>query len=345
MVNIKPFGKTNEGKEISLYTIENGNFSAAVTDYGANWVSFLGPDKSGKRTDILLGFSSGETYLGRVGNIGATVGRFANRIEDGKFTLNGKEYKLVINNGKNHIHGGVVGFSRKMYSAKCFENAVQLTYISPDGEEGYPGELTLSILFSLSADGTFSIDYTATTTEDTILNITNHAYFNLNGADKTSNIKNHLLKLNADSFCEADETGLVTGRVLETKGTEFDFSEYKNVGKVMESGFLQAALADGLDHNFVINGDGFREAGRVYSSETGIELICSTDRPGVQLFTGKCVSEDWVGKYNTNYCKYAGICLETQGFPNSMKWEHFPSPILRKDDVFKSKTTYKFSVK
>ena len=175
MVNIKPFGKTNEGKEISLYTIENGNFSAAVTDYGANWVSFLGPDKNGKKTDILLGFSSGETYLGRVGNIGATVGRFANRIEDGKFTLNGKEYKLVINNGKNHIHGGVVGFSRKMYSAKCFENSVQLTYISPDGEEGYPGELTLSILFSLSADGTFSIDYTATTTEDTILNITkNH---------------------------------------------------------------------------------------------------------------------------------------------------------------------------
>lgn len=345
MITTKPFGNLSDGTAVTLYCIKSGNYSAGIMDFGATLVNFCCPDKNGNETDVLLGFDDVTPYTGSIGYMGAVIGRFGNRIEGGKFTLNGKEYKLFINNGPNHLHGGEVGFSHRMFKAEVSgENSVTFCRISPDGEEGYPGNLRLCVTYTLQSDGTLSIDYLAVTDKDTVINLTNHAYFNLNGADDPAPVYDHFLRLDASAFCETDEHCLANGNIIAVRGTPFDFRTFTKLGDSIKSDYAAAVLSDGIDHNFVLNGEGYRQFGELYCEKTGILMTCFTDQPGVQIYTGNGMNPI-AGKSGKKYCKHGAVCLETQGFPNSTSFEHFPSPVLKKGDVYHHVTAYKLSLK
>lgn len=346
MVTKLPFGQISETVAGELYKIECGSYSASVTNYGATLVSFTGPDKNGNKTDVALGFDSVEPYLGKVGSMGSVVGRFGNRIEKGLFTLGGKEYKLDINNGPNHLHGGLDGFARRTWNAIIIDdNAVEFSMTSPDGDQGYPGELKVKVTYSLSSDGALSIDYFAVSDSDTVINLTNHAYFNLNGVHKESNILDHVLWLDASAFCETDADCLANGNILATRGTPFDFTNGKKVGEALSAENFQPLIdAKGIDHNFCIGNVGeFKLYGSVYSEESGITMKCYTDQPGVQIYTGNFMHE-WVGKAGVKYSYRGGICLETQGYPNSTTHKHFPTPILKANQEYRRKTVYQLCI-
>lgn len=346
MIKSSPFGKLADGTMTRLYHLENGKYSVDITDFGATLVKFCGPDRDGNQTDVLLGFDNVEPYTGSIGYMGAVIGRFGNRIEKGKFTLKGKEYTLAVNNGPNHLHGGNVGFSHRVWSAKDVDNnTIEFSLLSPDGEEGYPGNLDVQITYSLEADGTLTLDYYAISDADTIINLTNHAYFNLNGADKGGTIFSHSLQLDASAFCETDDNCLANGNILTVKGTPFDFREPKILGQAINADFGPVKAAGGIDHNFVLNNDGkFKKFGVLYSDLTGIEMTCYTDQPGVQIYSGNFI-KPFIGKYGVTYEKNGAICIETQGFPNSMEHEHFPSPVIKKGRIYRRKTAYKLGVR
>jgi aldose 1-epimerase len=345
MIKFTPFGKTPDGKEAKLYHLKNGDYSADITDFGATLVSFSGPDRDGKETDVLLGFDSVEQYAGNTGYMGALIGRFGNRIEKGKFTLNGKEFKLFINNGPNHLHGGKEGFSHKFYDVRDIDShTIEFSRLSADGEEGYPGNMDVQLTYSLSADGTLTLDYYAISDKDTVINLTNHAYFNLNGAKSGTTVFSHSLKLDSTAFCETDGDCLANGNILATRGTPFDFSKPAILEKAITADFTPAKVAGGIDHNFIISGNGYREFGVLYSDKTGIEMTCYTDQPGVQIYTGNAMNPI-EGKYGVTYAKHGAICLETQGFPNSTTFAHFPSPVLKKGEIYRRTTAYKLSVR
>lgn len=344
MIKSSSFGKTADGQEVRLYHLKNGNYSADITDFGATLVRFCGPDRDGNNTDVLLGFETVEPYLGSVGYMGAVIGRFGNRIGEGKFTLKGKEYLLAVNNGPNHLHGGKKGFSHRVWSVRDIDNnTIEFSLLSPDGEEGYPGNLDVQITYSLEADGTLTLDYYAISDADTVINLTNHAYFNLNGVAKSSDVLSHSLQLDSTAFCETDENGLANGNILAVKNTPFDFREPRILGNVLNAGFQPAK--NGIDHNFVLLNDGkFKKFGVLYSDNTGIEMTCYTDQPGVQIYTAN-YTNSLVGKGNVVYNKHSAVCLETQGFPNATEHKHFPSPILKKGRIYRRKTAYKLSVR
>ena len=340
------FGFLPDGKEVFLYHLECGKFSVAITDFGATLIKFSGPDRDGNPTDVVLGFDEITPYIGDVGYMGSVIGRFANRIEKGKFTLNGKEYNLYINNGPNHLHGGKVGFSHKVFEVKeLSDTQLEFSLFSPDNDEGYPGNINVSVVYSLSADGTLTLDYSAKCDADTIINLTNHAYFNLDGADKGTVIYDHNLELQASAFCECDSDGLANVNILAVRDTLFDFREGKALGPVINATDDKHIIAGGgIDHNFVLDGKGFREVARLYSEKSGIEMICSTDQPGAQIYSGNFIAEN-IGKYGVKYRPHSAVCIETQGFPNSTSFAHFPSPILKKGDVYRHTTSYKLTVK
>ena len=346
MIKSVSFGKTPDGRETKLYHLENGRYSADITDFGATLVRFCGPDRNGRMTDVLLGFDNVVPYTGSIGYMGAVIGRFGNRIEKGKFTLNGKEYTLAVNNGPNHLHGGNVGFSHKIFAVRNVDDhTIEFGYLSPDGEEGYPGKLDVQVTYSLSQDGTLTIDYYAISDADTVINLTNHAYFNLNGAEHPGTVFNHTLQLSASAFCETDSDCLANGNILAVRGTPFDFREGRNLGDSITADYAPVkAAGGGIDHNFVLDGKDYREFGRLYSDTTGIEMICYTDQPGVQVYTGNFI-EPFIGKYGVEYTKHGAVCLETQGFPNSTSFGHFPSPVLKKGEIYRHTTAYKLSIR
>ncbi len=345
MIKSTLFGTTPDGREAHLYHLKNGKYSVAVTDFGATLVQFTGPDRLGNDTDVLLGFDSVEPYIGKTGYMGAFIGRFGNRIEGGKFTLNGKEYQLTVNKAPNHMHGGEVGFSHKLFSVRDVDDhTVEFSYLSPDGEEGYPGNLDVQVTYSLEKDGTLVLDYYAISDADTIVNFTNHSYFNLNGADSGTTVLDHVLKLNASAFCDTDEVCLANGDILSVRNTPFDLREPRRLGDVIASDYEPVKKANGLDHNFVLDGSGFREFARLYSDKTGIEMICYTDQPGVQVYTGNSIRPN-TGKYGVTYGKHGAICLETQGFPNATSFAHFPSPVLKRAEIYRRTTAYRLTVK
>ncbi len=346
MIKSSPFGKTADGRDVRLYHLKNGKYSADITDFGATLVRFCGPDRDGNETDVLLGFDNVEPYLGSIGYMGAVIGRFGNRIEKGKFTLKGKEYTLAVNNGPNHLHGGLVGFSHKLWSVRDVDNnTIEFSLLSPDGEEGYPGNLDVQITYSLEKDGTLTLDYYAISDADTVINLTNHAYFNLNGADKGGTILSHSLQLDSSAFCETDDKCLANGNILAVKGTPFDFNEPRILSTAINADFAPVKAAGGIDHNFVLSNDGkFKKIGVLYSDITGIEMTCYTDQPGVQIYSGNFI-KPFKGKYGVTYEKNGAICLETQGFPNSTEHKHFPSPVLKKGRIYRRKTAYKLSVR
>ena len=338
MIRSTLFGKTTDGRDTRLYHLENGQYSVDISDFGATLIRFCGPDRNGKITDVLLGFDNVEPYCGSIGYMGAVIGRFGNRIEKGRFTLDGKEYNLATNNGPNHLHGGNVGFSHRLWSVKDIDDhTIEFGLLSPDGEEGYPGNLDVQITYSLKNDGTLTLDYYAISDANTIINLTNHAYFNLNGAEHPGTVYNHVLTLNASAYCETDEKCLANGNILAVRNTCFDFRDGKALGDAIEK-------AGGIDHNFIISGKYFREFARLYSEKTGIEMICSTDQPGVQIYTGNFIKPN-TGKYGVTYDKHYAVCLETQGFPNSTTHEHFPSPVLKRGEIYRRTTSYKLTVR
>ena len=348
-VEKQPFGKTADGTPVDLYTLTNSKgVRVAITNYGGIVVSLFTPDRNGNSGDIVLGFERLEDYLKGHPYFGAIIGRYGNRIAKGRFTLDGVEYKLAQNNGENHLHGGLVGFDKKVWKARDFVDAegqhLELRYASPDGEEGYPGNLDVTVTYSLNEQNQLRIDYVATTDKPTVVNLTNHSYFNLAGE---GDILGHLLRLNADYFTPVDAGLIPTGELRPVKGTPFDFTEPTPIGARIEQDDEQLRYGRGYDHNFVLRGGGgsLAEAAEVYEPKTGRVLRVLTTEPGVQFYTGNFLDGTLRGKYGRVYHRRTGFCLETQHFPDSPNKPHFPSTVLRPGQTYRSTTIYEFSAR
>lgn len=347
MITSRSFGKNNNGNKVTLYTIDNGKARISVMNFGANLVKFEVKNRDGEYVDIVLGYDDAAGYDNDRGTyFGATVGRFANRIEGGKFTLNGVDYQLPINNnGKHCLHGGFNGFSFKMYDITLGDDSIACSILSPDGEEGFPGNMKFTVKYSLK-DTSVEIEYFAESDKDTVCGFTNHSYFNLNGATSGTTMLNHTLQIDADGYCEVDEDALPTGFVNPVDGGPFDFRSPKLLGDVLGSDDVRLApTAGGIDNNMIL-WNAQRElshAATLYNPDNGIEIECLTDQPGIQIYTGTFL--DTTGKNGTPHKKFAAVCLETQGFPNAPRYRYFPSAVLKAGEKFYSKTVYTASVK
>ena len=343
------FGIMPDGQFSDIYTLTNiRGVSVSIISYGATIVSINVPDKDGVMSDIALGFSSLEGYLQENNPFfGSTVGRYANRIARGKFTLNGKEYTLAANNGVNHLHGGLRGFDKVLWAVKESggnDNAgITLEYVSPDGEEGYPGTMKVSVGFILTDKNELHVNYSAVSDADTIVNLTNHTYFNLNGR---GDILGHVLKINASSFTPVDETLIPTGEIKPVAGTPFDFTLPEKIGAWINADDEQIKYGAGYDHNFILfNNDLRNPAAEAFSPDTGRLLQIFTTEPGLQFYSGNFLGDTLTDcKDGLIYKRRSGFCLETQHFPDSPNKPMFPSTLLKAGDRFTSKTIYRFSV-
>jgi len=346
----RAFGKTGDGKQVDLYVLSNKNgVEVDVTNFGAAVVSVKVPNRHGKTDDVVLGYDDLDGYLHDKSYFGATVGRYANRIAHGKFTLNGTTYTLAKNDGENHLHGGVRGFNKVVWEAKDVSiagaAALQLNYLSKDGEEGYPGNLSVQVTYTLTNNNELKIDYSATTDKDTVVNLTHHSYFNLAGQGK-GDILQHQLLLHASRFTPVDATLIPTGEIRSVKGTPLDFASATAIGSRIGQDDEQLKLGHGYDHNFVL--DGGTEgapvlAAQVYEPSSGRVMEVWTTQPGVQFYSGNFLDDTIRGKSGSTYRRRAAFCLETQHFPDSPNKPNFPSTILKPGSQFKSSTTYKFS--
>ncbi|HTY38282.1 MAG TPA: aldose epimerase family protein [Bacteroidota bacterium] len=345
------FGKTREGVEAYLYTLRNKNgMEARITNYGGIVVSLIVPDRNGKLGDVALGFDSLSGYLHGSPYIGALIGRYGNRIGKGKFTLNGSAYTLATNNGANALHGGVKGFDKVVWTVdektSIPGKSLSLTYVSKDGEEGYPGTLTAHVVYSVTDDNELKIEYTATTDKPTIVNLTQHSYFNLAGAGSGS-ILNHELFIDAYKFTPIDAGLIPTGELQSVKGTPMDFTTPTAIGARIDQ--KDAQLKDGLgyDHNWVLNKpfNSMGLAARVYEKTTGRIMEVRTTEPGLQFYSGNFLDGSLTGKGGSKYGKRDGFCLETQHFPDSPNKPNFPTTTLLPGQTLTSTTIYKFSAK
>lgn len=339
MITSHPFGTLSDGTPVTRYRLSGGKHAHVdILDYGATVQSLVVPDRCGRPTDVVLGYDDARGYETGQVYFGATIGRHANRIGGGVFTLNGVTYTLAQNNGPNHSHGGPIGFDRRLFDAEIAGDQLILRLVSPDGDQGYPGTLSLAVTFSFSRGNALTIRYEATTDRDTVVNLTNHSYFDLSGGIAPMG---QLLRLDADYFTENDENTLPTGRILPVAGTAFDFTAEKPVGRDIESGEEQLRLCRGYDHNFVLKNSGqLQPFARLYSEETGISMTAATDLPGVQLYSGNYV--EGRGKGGRRYNIRDGVCLETQFFPNAMAIDGFQKPILRAGETYDHTTVYQF---
>lgn len=342
MINKDSFNKTIDGKQVKIFTLKNANgMYADITNYGAKIVTLFAPDKAGKLADVVLGFDTLDEWQEKETYFNTVVGRFANRIKDGKFTLDGKQYQLAINNGTNHLHGGNVGFNQKVWDVlESSESVLKLQYVAADGEENYPGTLTATVTYAVTEDNALSIHYEATTDKPTIVGFTNHAYFNLKGAGE-GNVRDHLLQLNADLYTEIDDTQSPTGEITKVDDTPMDFRVPTLIGERIDDPFF--ALGRGLDNNWIVNkpqqGD-LALAGVVSAADRTMEVY--TTLPGIQVYTGNWVEQN-IGKYGKKYDVQYAVCMEAQGFPNSPNQPHFPSPVLRPDGKYDEWCIYKFA--
>lgn len=342
------FHTMKDGTQIHMYKLANSKkMTVGIINYGGTIVSIEVPDRNGRLQDITLGYDNLDQYLKKSFFFGALVGRHANRIEDSTFELNGKIYHLAKNDGDNHLHGGNKGFDKVVWKAAAIDGmegpALQLSYRSVDGEENYPGNLDVEVIYTLTGENELKIDYYAVSDKDTVVNLTNHAYFNLSG-HASGNIYKHLLKINADRFTVVDNECIPTGEIRDVKNTPMDFTELTPIGAGIDSVDEQIACGKGYDHNWVLNvsGKAPEKAAELYDPETGRLMEVFTTKPGVQFYSGNFL-EGAIGKEGAVYGKRSGLCLETQFFPNAMKHKHFPSPILRAGDEYRHTTTYKFS--
>jgi aldose 1-epimerase len=345
-VTKKLFGKTPSGKRVDLFTLTNAHgLCAKITNYGTIITELLVPDRQGRLGNIVLGFDNLRQYL--VGNpsyLGCTVGRVANRTAKGRFQLDGKKYKLAVNNGPHHLHGGARGFDKVVWSAEIVkgkEAAVAFTYLSRDGEEGYPGNLDVTVLMTLTSGDELRIDYTATSDRATPVNLTNHSYFNLAGG---GNVLDHELKVAAKAYIPVDATSIPTGKQVPVAGTPFDFTKRKTIGRDWAR---LTGKPIGYDHNFVLNGRGQRLAScaTVYERTFGRVMEVRTTEPGVQVYSGNWLDGTQCGHGGIYYTQHSGLCLETQHFPDSLHHPRFPSIILRPGQTYTQTTTYKFTTR
>jgi aldose 1-epimerase len=343
------FGKTDAGEAVDLYVLTNSRgMKAKVMTYGALLTELHVPDKNGKFDDVVLGFDDLKGYLGGHPYFGATVGRVANRIAKGKFTLDGKEYQLAANNGPNALHGGKKGFDKMVWKAKVPDAAqpvVEFSYVSPDGEEGYPGELKVKVTYSLTPDNAVSIQYEATTNKATPVNLSNHSYFNLAGGRSGETILDHELQLWADRYTPVDDTLIPTGELKSVAGTPFDFTKPHKIGERMKE---TKGNPVGYDHNFVlakeIDGKQVGWSARAVEKKTGRVMEMYTTEPGVQFYTANFMDGKLKGKGGVAYPQYGAFCLEAQHFPDSVNQPKFPSVILRPGETYRQTTSYKFSI-
>ncbi|MDZ7319745.1 MAG: galactose mutarotase [candidate division KSB1 bacterium] len=346
----QPFGKTADGIAVDLYTLTNANgMKVQITNYGGIVTSILVPDKNGKLGDVVLGYDNLEGYLKSNPYFGCIVGRYGNRIARGKFSLNGKEYSLATNNGPNHLHGGIKGFDKVVWNAKAIpgtgEARLKLTYLSKDGEEGYPGNLSVTVVYTLTNDNALRIDYEATTDQSTICNLTNHSYFNLKDAGATP-ILNHELQLDADYITPVDSTLIPTGKLQPVAGSPFDFKNPTPIGARIDADDEQIRFGGGYDHNFVLNGQPgeLRRVGKLSEPTSGRVLEVWTTEPGIQFYSGNFLDGSITGKNGTVYHFRHGLCLETQHYPDSPNQPNFPTTVLNPGEKYQTTTIYKFFV-
>ncbi|MDR2805708.1 MAG: galactose mutarotase [Dysgonamonadaceae bacterium] len=347
-LQVKDFEKIVADKPVRLFILTNANGAEmSVTNYGAKIVSLHVPDKNGKLTDVVLGKSNIADYLNdQEPYFGAVCGRTANRIANAQFTLDGVEYRLAANSGPSSLHGGLKGFNAVVWDAKLLDNqTLELSYLSEDGEEGFPGNLKVGMIYRLTDDNALEISYKAVTDKATILNLTNHSYFNLSG-EGDPYIGDHELQINADAFLPASEVAIPLGPLEKVEGTPFDFRSPHTIGERIEADHIQLKYGNGYDHNYIINrtAPGLTYAAKAVSPQTGIVLDIYTTQPGVQLYTGNFLDGSFTGKNGHAYPKRSAFCLETQHYPDSIHHPEYPSAVLRPGEVFESKTVYRFSV-
>jgi len=339
------FNKDLDGKQTGLYILRNkNNVFAAVTNYGARWVSMLVPGKNGNVTDVIVGFDSLDGYLNSTeAYYGAVVGRYANRIAAGKFYLDGNSYTLAINNPPNHLHGGIKAFHAVVWDVvQVTDNRIELKYISPDGEEGYPGKLEITMDYNLTDENEMRISFSAFTDKATVISLAHHAYFNLNG---NGTILEHNLKINADHYTPIDNTSIPLGFLEKVEGTAFDFRDGMKIGSRIHEPAEQLTNGNGYDHNFVLNTHSLDElAAEATGDISGIKMGVFTTEPGMQLYTGNFMKRDNILKNNNTDGRHEAFCLETQHFPDSPNQPDFPSVILRPGEMYSSCTGFLFSI-
>lgn len=343
------FDKTIDGKQVKLYHLKGkGNIQVAITNYGAKIVSLLAPDKQGQLADVELGYDNIDQYVNtKERYYGGIVGRYGNRIAKGKFKVDGKEYTLATNNGVNHLHGGKKGFNDVVWDAEQpNDHTLKLHYLSKDGEEGYPGNLDITLTYELTDSNEVKIDYTATTDKATVVNLTNHSFFNLHGAGN-GDINDHVLYINADKFTPVDSTLIPKGKLEPVKGTPMDFTTPTKIGERVDADFEQLKFGKGYDHNYVLNKKGkeLSLAATVEEPQSGRFLEVWTTEPGVQFYGGNFLDGTDKGKEGKTYVHRGAFCLETQHYPDSPNQPSFPSVVLKPGETYSSTCVYKFGVK
>ncbi len=323
--------------------LKNNYLEVEISEFGASIISIKTPDRHGKIVDVVLGYDDIEKYKRQTKYIGATVGRCCNRIKNGLIEIDGTKYQLNCNDSKNHLHGGDIGFDKKIWNSKEIENGVELTYISEDGEENYPGQLDAKVTYTLK-ENSLVINYKATTNKTTICNLTNHTYFNLNGY---GNILQHQVQILADYFTENNQESIPTGKIIPVENTPMDFRNPQYIEKDINNEYYQIKYAKGFDNNWVLNNYNgeIRKIATAYSELSGIELEVSTDLPGLQFYSGNFLDGAENGKNNIPIKNHSGFCLECQYFPDAFNHKNFPQPVLKKGEVYNKTIEYKFNVK
>jgi aldose 1-epimerase len=341
------FGKLPSGTATEVYTLKSDDVEVQITNYGARIVSLKTKDRAGKMGDVVLGYKSVDGYVAEGTAktfFGAIVGRYGNRIRNGKFTIDGHEYQIPQNDHGNALHGGPHGFDEQVWPAKEFPSGVEMTLVSKDGDMGFPGTLTLHVRYTL-AGGSLHIEYSATTDKATVVNVTNHAYFNLSG-EASGPILSEVMQINADEYTPVDAGLIPVGGPKPVAGTPFDFNKPTEIGARIKDANEQLKLAGGYDHNWILRGKlgAMKEAAKVYDPKSGRVLTVSTTEPGVQFYSGNFVDGSYKGISGVAYQKYAGLCLETQHYPDSPNQPEFPSTVLKPGETMHSSTVFAFSV-
>jgi aldose 1-epimerase len=349
----EPFGELN-GQRVERYTLTNARARVRILTYGGIVQTIEVPDKGDQSANVALGYASLDEYFGGNTFFGAIIGRYANRIAQGRFSLDGAMYQLPTNNGSNSLHGGACGFDQRIWQARASQNAenvaLHLTYTSPHGDQGYPGELSVEVMYTLGGANDLRLDYRATTDRPTIVNFTNHSYFNLAG-EGAGDIGDHVLRLHADRYTPIDATLIPTGAIEPVANTPLDFTTPTRIGERIRAGFQQLVLAHGYDHNFVLNRAGLRAGGELMLAAvaehpaSGRVLEVSTIEPGIQFYSGNFLDGTRVGASGRVYRQGDGFTLETQHYPDSPNHPNFPSTVLRPGEIFSSTTVFRFSVR
>jgi aldose 1-epimerase len=344
------FGRLPDGRPVHLFTLENSDGAAVrIMEIGASILELRVPDRNGELDDIVLGFDTLEPYLDPGPYFGAVVGRYGNRIAGGKFSIDGNPQELVVNEGSNSLHGGPVGFDKRLWRGEAIDTGdgigIRFSMTSPDNDQGFPGELTASVTYVWTPDRRLIIDYAAETDAPTVVNLTQHSYFNLDGHDSGS-ILDHVLELNADAFTPVDEALIPTGEIRDVRDTPFDFRTAKKIGRDIAVDNDQLDIAGGYDHNFVLGRDfvpgRMRQVARLISETSGRTLVIETDQPGVQFYSGNFLDGTLRGKEGTVYEHRSGLCLETQHFPDSPNRPEFPTTLLAPGERYKTRTVFEF---